>query len=197
VVKTIFLPWFNSYRYFVEQARRLRKKDGISFKPNPDAYKSSSNIMDKWIISYLQSLIKFVHEEMKGYRLYTVIPKLVDFIDQMSRWYLRFNKNRLKGSQGRTDCLNSLTILYEVLVKICSLMAPFTPFLVETMYLNLRKALPAEERVGSVHFTSIPNVNRDAFNNRVEEVSLAVASGSSFSSPISSFVRVLGWKFRL
>ncbi len=52
--------------------------------------------MDKWILSFTQSLIVFVNEELKAYRLYTVVPRLVKFIDHLVNWYIRMNRRRLK-----------------------------------------------------------------------------------------------------
>ncbi len=56
----------------------------------------SQNVMDKWILAYTQSLIKFVHEEMAAYRLYTVVPRLLRFVDSLTNWYVRFNRKRFK-----------------------------------------------------------------------------------------------------
>lgn len=52
--------------------------------------------MDRWIISYTQSLLLFVHQEMAAYRLYTVVPRLVRFVDYLTNWYVRMNRKRLK-----------------------------------------------------------------------------------------------------
>merc|ERR1712012_425942 len=57
-----------------------------------DNFGKSENIMDKWIISFTQSLLSFVAKEMAGYRLYTVIPRLVKFIDNLTNWYVRMNR---------------------------------------------------------------------------------------------------------
>ena len=56
----------------------------------------SQNIMDRWILSYTQSLLVFVHQEMAAYRLYTVVPRLVRFVDYLTNWYVRMNRKRLK-----------------------------------------------------------------------------------------------------
>lgn len=52
--------------------------------------------MDRWILSYTQSLLLFVHQEMAAYRLYTVVPRLVRFVDYLTNWYVRMNRKRLK-----------------------------------------------------------------------------------------------------
>lgn len=173
IVKDLFVPWNNTYRFFVEQHRRYQMTNPLRVL-NLDPEESqihlkSKNIMDKWILASLQSLVAFVREEMKAYRLYTVVPRLVDFITDLSNWYLRFNKNRLKGDMGVEDCECALAALYDVLYSLCRLMAPFTPYLVESMYLNLSKGLPIQKRKQSVHFLMIPQVRVECQDARTEE----------------------------
>ncbi|CAM9966489.1 unnamed protein product, partial [Ectocarpus sp. 13 AM-2016] len=99
-VREVLLPWFNAFRFFVQQARRLEMTCGDRFVPNPEAAAKSTNVMDNWIQATLQGLVQFVHTEMKAYRLYTVVPRLVEFIEQLTNWYVRLNRNRLKGAEG-------------------------------------------------------------------------------------------------
>ena len=81
-----------------------------------------SNRMDKWILSTSQYLIKFVKAEMKLYHLYTVTPKLLLFIEQLTKWYLRLNKKRLKGEEGADEWDESLTTLFAVILNMIKLM---------------------------------------------------------------------------
>lgn len=168
VAKDIFIPWFNVYRFFVGQARRHQTATGRTFKAVADIHKQTTNIMDKWILSSLQSLVKSVREEMKAYRLYTVIPFLLKFIDQLSKWYVRFNKNRLKGDNGVEDCDHALATLFKVLFDVCKLMGPFTPYLTEHMYQNLKNGAPAGEVEDSVHYLMVPEVEEDAIDLDIE-----------------------------
>ena len=69
-------------------------------------------IKDQWILSYCQSLISSVRNEMETYHLNRVIPKLLKFIEQLTNWYVRFNRKRLKGETGPEDCVHALTTLY-------------------------------------------------------------------------------------
>jgi len=78
--------------------------------------------MDKWLLASTQSLIKYVKTEMEAYRLYTVVPKLLQFIEDLTNWYVRLNRPRLKGTFGTEDCLNALTTLYECLLTVCKVM---------------------------------------------------------------------------
>jgi hypothetical protein len=62
----------------------------------------------------MADLVQFVRKEMEGYRLYTVVPRLLNFVDQLTNWYVRLNRRRIKGSDGAREALASLTALYEV-----------------------------------------------------------------------------------
>jgi isoleucyl-tRNA synthetase len=75
-----------------------------------------------------------------SHRLYTVVPRLVSFLEDLTNWYVRLNRTRLKGADTTTeDCTVALSCLYCVLLSMAQLMAPFTPFFTEWMYVRLRK----------------------------------------------------------
>ena len=160
--------------------------------------------MDTWIVSYTQTLLDFVKQEMDGetnidhsspvirdsftllclaYRLYTVVPRLVKYIDMLTNWYVKLNKKRFKvtllrqcvsfhvhialshvqGESTLDDCLVSLNVLCYVLLTMAKLMGPFTPFLAEYMYQILRKLMgpsssssSSSEQELSVHFQMMP-----------------------------------------
>jgi len=116
---------------------------------------SSSNLMDKWIISATQNLIKLVREEMEAYRLYNVVKPLLSFLDQLTNWYVRLNRSRMKGEDGVEEQLKSLNVLYDVILKTSTLMACITPFITEHMFQNLKNGLPESDKElnqPSVHF---------------------------------------------
>lgn len=163
VLKDVFLPWFNAYRFFTQNAAL------VDFKPALRESLGAANIMDKWILAATQSLIKFVRGEMEAYRLYTVVPRLVSFINQLTNWYVRLNRKRVKADAAPADRTVSLNVMFEVLLSLARLMAPFTPFLTEYMYQNLRHALPTAEREDSVHYLSIPEYKADLFEAGIEE----------------------------
>jgi isoleucyl-tRNA synthetase len=98
VVKSVFLPWFHAYRFLVENIQRYEKENNTVFQVDL-ANSKAMNVMDLWILSSFQSLIKFVHQEMAAYRLYTVVPRLLLFIESLTNWYVRMNRlrNRLRN----------------------------------------------------------------------------------------------------
>ncbi|CAL8085616.1 unnamed protein product [Prunus armeniaca] len=155
VVKDVFLPWYNAYRFLVQNAKRLEVEGFAPFRPiNHATVEKSSNVLDQWINSATQSLVYFVQQEMNGYRLYTVVPYLLKFLDNLTNIYVRFNRKRLKGRTGEEDCRMALSTLFNVLLVSCKVMAPLTPFFTEVLYQNMRKVLNESEE--SIHFCSFP-----------------------------------------
>mmetsp|Transcript_17506 Transcript_17506/g.29785 ORF Transcript_17506/g.29785 Transcript_17506/m.29785 type:complete len:1080 (-) Transcript_17506:88-3327(-) len=167
VIRDMLLPWFNAYRFLVQNVQEYETKTESKFTPDLSMAIKSENVMDKWILAALQTLVAFSNTELEAYRLYTVLPRLVEFIEQLTNWYVRLNRNRLRGN---TDCSNdhltALNTLFEVLLTTTKTLAPFTPFFTEHVYQNLRKCLPESE--DSVHFTEYPKPNLDAVNEEIE-----------------------------
>jgi isoleucyl-tRNA synthetase len=142
--------------------------EGIEFKFTAGETIKSDNVMDKWILSYTQTLIAFVDQEMAAYRLYTVVPRLLQFIENLTNWYVRFNRKRLKGANGTAECLASMKTLFEVLFTMARLLSPFTPFLAENFYQHLRRFMTGETE-DSVHFVMAPTVNAEYSQPAIEK----------------------------
>ena len=71
---------------------------------------------------------------MEAYRLYTVVPELLQFLDNLTNWYVRINRQRLKGENGLEDQYVSLNVLFDVLFKLTILMSPYVPFITDSFY---------------------------------------------------------------
>ncbi|KAI9203065.1 tRNA synthetases class I-domain-containing protein [Polychytrium aggregatum] len=170
LVAKVFLPWYNAYRFFFSQVALLKKEHGIEYKYNETALNTSTNVMDRWILANTQRLIAFVHQEMAAYRLYTVVPRLLKLIDELTNWYVRFNRKRLKGDNGPEDAVQALDTLYEVLFTLVKTMSPFTPHITESMYQNLRQvhANLGSTDTRSVHFLMMPQAKAEYFNADIE-----------------------------
>ncbi|QEU61349.1 Ils1 [Kluyveromyces lactis] len=172
VVSKVLLPWWNSFKFLDGQIALLKKNSDVDFKYNP--HLKSDNVMDRWILASLQSLVAYIHQEMSTYKLYTVVPRLLDFIDELTNWYIRFNRRRLKGEGGVEDCLKALNTLFDALFTFVRAMAPFTPFLSDNIYSKLRPFIPDEvlaqygKDSRSVHFLSYPEVNEDLYDEDIE-----------------------------
>lgn len=171
VVQKVLLPLWNSYKFFEGQVALLKKVEGADYMWNPDLESTNTNVMDRWILASCQSLLEFVNTEMKGYRLYTVVPRLLELIDNTTNWYIRFNRRRLKGENGLDDTQHALNALFEVLFTLCRGLAPFTPFLTDNIYCRLLPRIPKNlqaEDPRSVHFLRFPDVRSELFDSDVE-----------------------------
>ncbi|KAH8108056.1 isoleucine-tRNA ligase [Cristinia sonorae] len=170
VVSRVLLPWLNAFRFFLGQVALHRKTGEFDFKYNPHA-PVSNNVMDRWILARCQSLIKLVREEMAAYRLYTIIPRLLDLVDELTNWYIRFNRRRLKGEDGKEDTIAALNTLFETLFTLCRTMSSYTPFLTENIYQSLRAFIPEDPSAGdtrSIHFLLFPEVKEEYFDAVIE-----------------------------
>ena len=180
VVRNVLLPWFNAFRFYIQCVERWELNSHMAFTPNTDAAYSSSNDVDIWILAAVTGLVKFVHQEMAAYRLYTVVPRLVGFIEELTNWYVRLNRDRLKGAAGEDEANLGLHVLSEVLLTMTVTMAPFTPFFAEYLYQHLRKRLPlfknndpsvpvdAIGKAESVHYLMLPVASESRLNVKAE-----------------------------
>jgi len=108
---------------------------------------------------------------LAAYRLYTVVPRLLDLIDNTTNWYIRFNRKRLKGELGLDDTKHALNTLFEVLFTLTKGLAPFTPFITDNIYLRLLPHIPEAlrgEDSRSVHFLPFPDVREELFDAEIE-----------------------------
>lgn len=159
VVRRILLKWWNSYTFFVSYA----KID--NWEPKKDITPKSKNILDQWIISKMQSLLKNTEKEMALYHLYNVVPALIDFIEDLTNIYIRLNRKRF-WEEGQTENKESAyQTLYYVLYTLSKVMAPFTPFLSEVMFENLKQESDCE----SVHLEDYPLAKEELINKDLEE----------------------------
>ncbi len=164
MVRRVLLPWYNSYKFFKTYA----EVDGWKADQH---FVVGNNITDQWILSKLQTLTKNVTEEMEGYRLYNVVPALFGFIDDLTNWYIRLNRRRF-WEEGLTDDKKAAySTLYETVISVSTLMAPFAPFLSERVFLNLEEfgVKPGEDKKESIHLKSYPVAKDDLIRPKLED----------------------------
>ncbi|GAM17703.1 hypothetical protein SAMD00019534_008780 [Acytostelium subglobosum LB1] len=169
VLKNLLLPWYNAYRFTVQMALRHEKFTGRPFVPDQANALASTNTMDRWIMGLCHALIKAVREEMAAYRLYTIVPLFTKFVEELTRWHIRVNRERFKNLKGEAETVHSMNVLYEVVLKVTLTMSPFTPFLSEHLYQNLKRVLPKEKQMDSVHYEMIPEVNESLIDTRLNQ----------------------------
>lgn len=165
MVRRALLPWYNSFKFFQTYAQ----VDGWSAKEN---FKLGENILDRWLISKLQTLIKSVTAEMDGYRLYNVVPQLFNFIEDLTNWYIRLNRRRFWGDGLDQDKCEAYSALYFALKEMSKIMAPFSPFLSEFIYQELSSF--GEEMAESVHLCSYPVYDESVIDSDLEQATLTM-----------------------
>ena len=167
--RKFLLTLYNVYSFYVLYA----ELDNF----NPMDYKDfkSDNIMDKWVISKLNSLVKRVTEDLDGYRITQAALAIEEFTDTLSNWYVRRNRSRFWSSELTEDKIGAYTTLYHVLVTLTKTAAPFVPYITETIYQNLVFGLD-KDASESIHFTKFPEYDQDLINENLEkEMGLALS----------------------
>ena len=154
MTRRALLPWFNAFSFLKTYAEidEWSPKDGFS---------SGDNVLDQWMVSRLQTLKEGVSEEMSQYRLYNVVPKLFDFIEYLTNWYIRLNRSRFWGEGMDEDKVSAFNTLYSVLYELSKVMAPFAPFLSEHLYRELSAFSEDKADQESVHLCRFPEFDLD------------------------------------
>ena len=138
------------------------------FNPLKYADFKSNNIMDKWIISKLNTLIKEIDEKLKKYDITGAALQIGEFTDSLSNWYVRRNRERFWGTELSDDKIGAYVTLYRVLVELCKVAAPFVPFMTEEIYQNLVVGLDAKA-TESIHLCNWPEVHEEEIDKKLEE----------------------------
>ncbi len=161
MVRRALLPWLNAFKF-------LHTYTEIDNWQPDHKREDSTNIMDQWILSRLESLKASIAEEMENYRLYNVVPALFDFIEDLTNWYIRLNRPRFWAEGADDDKLSAYQTLYTTLYELSLSMAPFAPFLSETIYQALRE-YGNEGLPESVHLCSYPEANEARIKPLLEQ----------------------------
>ncbi len=138
---------------------------------NPAEYditKCKLSLMDKWILSKLNTLIETVDKKLEVYDITDSARALQDFVDILSNWYVRRGRDRYWGSEMTEDKAAAYTTLWYVLVTFAKLTAPYTPFIAEQMYLNLVPAFFADAPA-SVHLCDFPVCDKNMVDEKLEK----------------------------
>ena len=140
-------------------------------KFNPAEYKfnySKISLLDKWIISELNSLIKFVDEGLNKYQITETARKIESFVDKLSNWYIRRSRERFWGSSMDADKVAAYTTMFEVLSKLTRVIAPYVPFVAESIYQNIERPFFADAKE-SIHLCDFPKVVGKYINKEIED----------------------------
>jgi len=146
VLRDLLIPLWNAYSFFVTYANI----DG--WMPQQAGGRASTNDLDRWICSSLQTLVGNVTDAMDAYDLQKAVRPFVHFIEDLTNWYIRRSRRRFWKSQDDNDKADAYATLYRVLVTLSKVAAPFVPFVSEAMYRNLRM----DDMPESVHLCNFP-----------------------------------------
>ncbi len=171
LMRDLLIPWWNAYSFFVTYAN----VDG--FHEPEVTIPTSENVLDKWIVSSMETLIADVTTAMDQYELQKAIRPFVKFIEDLTNWYIRRSRRRFWKSTDDGDKKSAYQTLRYVLVQLSKVAAPFTPFIAEEIYRNLK----GESDPESVHLCDFPTANASArdlpLEQRMSDVQAAVELG--------------------
>ena len=152
----------NVYGFFVMYANL----DQIDVSQHPPI--TERTVMDQWLLSKLNSTIHKVRSEMENYHLTNAPRAIADFVDELSNWYVRRSRDRFWGAEVGIDKQSAYVTLYETLVTVSKLLAPFTPFMADSIYRNLVGSVD-QNAPESVHLTEFPTVDNTILDVDLEE----------------------------
>jgi isoleucyl-tRNA synthetase len=162
VLKSILIPLWNSYSFFVTYAN-IDKFVAQGRPENP------SNPLDRWILSVSETLIEKVSQALDAYDMSRAIDPIVEFIDLLNNWYIRRSRRRFWRSENDSDKAEAYGTLYSVLKTLTLVAAPFMPFTTEAIWQNLR----SESDSPSVHLADFPRL-QEAYRDRELEFKMSV-----------------------
>lgn len=158
-LRHLLIPLWNAYSFFVTYAGIDKWEPGGS-KPG-----ESDNLLDQWIESSLANLCQEVTAAMDNYDLQRAVRPFVAFIEDLTNWYIRRSRRRFWKSEDDGDKQQAYVTLYHVLIELCKIAAPFTPFIADEIYRNLRTM----DMPDSVHLCDFPTAAGAKRNPELEQ----------------------------
>ena len=154
---------WNTYAFFVLYAN-IDKFDATKYTLE---YEKLA-VMDKWLLSRLESTVKAVDDNLENYRIPEAAKALQSFVDDMSNWYVRRSRERFWAKGMEQDKINAYMTLYTALVTVAKAAAPMIPFMTEDIYQNLVKSIDASAPE-SIHLCDFPEVHENWIDPKMEE----------------------------
>ncbi|WP_373218277.1 isoleucine--tRNA ligase [Ruminococcus sp. 5_1_39BFAA] len=154
---------WNTYAFFVLYAN-IDEFDATKYTLEYDKLP----VMDKWLLSKLNTLIKTVDNDLENYRIPESARALQEFVDEMSNWYVRRSRERFWAKGMEQDKINAYMTLYTALVTVAKVAAPLIPFMTEDIYQNLVRSID-KDALESIHLCDFPVANEDWIDKELEE----------------------------
>jgi len=150
-LRHLLIPWWNAYSFFVTYANI----DAWTPDKRPASGAPREHLLDRWICSALERLNHEVVVAMDAYDLQLAVRPFVRFIEDLTNWYIRRSRRRFWKSTDDEDKAQAYATLYDVLLRLSRIAAPFVPFMSEAIYRNLR----TDEMPVSVHLCDFPQAD--------------------------------------
>ncbi len=155
--------FWNTYAFFVLYAN-IDEFDATKYTLDYDKLP----VMDKWMLSKLNSLIKTVDNHLESYRITEAARLLDDFVDEMSNWYVRRSRERFWAKGMEQDKINAYMTLYTTLVTLAKVSAPFIPYMTEDIYRNLVVKIDSSAPE-SIHLCEYPSYKEEYIDKELEK----------------------------
>ena len=143
--------------------------------------KASLSVMDRWLLSKLNTAIKEFDENLSAYKIPESAAVLSEFVDDLSNWYVRRCRERYWAKGMEQDKINAYMTLYTAIVTICKVAAPMIPFLTESIYQNLVRSVDKDAPI-SIHLCDYPEVDESMIDTDLEKAMQAVLAIKTFGS---------------
>ena len=153
---------WNTYAFYVLYAN-IDNFDATKYQLEYDKL----SVMDKWLLSRLNTLIKTVDSNLSNYKVTETAKALQEFVDELSNWYVRRSRERFWGKDMNQDKINAYMTLYTALTTVVKLSAPMVPFITESIYRNLVCSVDANAPI-SVHLCDFPVANEAFIDAELE-----------------------------
>lgn len=154
---------WNTYAFFVLYAN-IDDFDATKYTLEYDKLP----VMDKWILSKLNTLVKTVDNNLANYKITETARALEDFVDELSNWYVRRCRERFWAKGMEQDKINAYMTLYTTLVTLCKAAAPMIPFMTESIYRNLVCSIDKTAPI-SIHLCDFPEVKEEWIDKELED----------------------------
>ena len=153
---------WNTYAFFVLYAN-IDQFDATKYTLDYDKL----SVMDKWLISKLNTLVKTVDNNLSDYKITESARVIQDFTDELSNWYVRRSRERFWGKEMTQDKINAYMTLYTALVTLAKVVAPMIPFMAEEIYRNLVCSIDKDAPI-SIHLCDYPEYDESKIDANLE-----------------------------
>jgi isoleucyl-tRNA synthetase len=192
--KNVIIPLSHVFDFLIENGKLFNEKNET--KINEFEWVEPSDLLDQWILSESNQLSNFIHFRLQKFEIKFIAGKLTDFLENIRNWFIRLNKEKLRGNNGKNEWKQSLIILRELCLATLIVISPLIPNFTEFLYSHLKEFLPKKDHKESIHFFKFPKVeqNNEEIGKAFNEFKIVLKNGRRlkeslpFKSKISQMI---------